>query len=174
LEFSAPEETISPAPPLSLESSFTQYGGLFFLIPAMQRAGLPEYLIDHPDLAPWNFPTLLLRHIARRLNAPAEDPAVLALLAPENEIPPEITRQVQAWTTQLRRWCRRTARIGLHSLVCRPGRIAFTETHIDPAFRASAADIRVRKAGLDIDPGWSPWFGRVVHFHYLTSDEFNA
>jgi hypothetical protein len=24
----------------------------------------------------------------------------------------------------------------------------------------------VRRLGLDIDPGWLPWFGRVVAFHY--------
>jgi hypothetical protein len=30
----------------------------------------------------------------------------------------------------------------------------------------SAADLRIRRAGLDIDPGWIPWFARVVTFHY--------
>jgi hypothetical protein len=24
----------------------------------------------------------------------------------------------------------------------------------------------VRRAGLDVDPGWLPWFGRVVNFHF--------
>jgi hypothetical protein len=26
--------------------------------------------------------------------------------------------------------------------------------------------LAVRRAGLDLDPGWVPWFGRVVGFHY--------
>jgi len=25
----------------------------------------------------------------------------------------------------------------------------------------------VRRAGLDIDPGWLPWFGRVVAFQFV-------
>jgi hypothetical protein len=26
--------------------------------------------------------------------------------------------------------------------------------------------MRVRRAGLDFDPGWVPWYGRVISFHY--------
>jgi len=29
------------------------------------------------------------------------------------------------------------------------------------------ADIRLRRAGFDIDPGYLPWLDTVVHFHYL-------
>jgi hypothetical protein len=38
-------------------------------------------------------------------------------------------------------------------------------------FDLAAADVRVRRSGLDIDPGWVPWLGRVVRFHYLHPDE---
>jgi hypothetical protein len=58
--------------------------------------------------------------------------------------------------------------------VCRPGLVVFTETHVDVMFRLVRADIRVRRAGLDIDPGWMPWLGRVVHFHYLRDDDYDA
>jgi hypothetical protein len=71
-----------------------------------------------------------------------------------------------AWLAACRRLARRRARIGLASLVMRPARLALTETHADVFFAASAADLRVRRAGLDIDPGWVPWLGRVVSFHY--------
>jgi len=27
-------------------------------------------------------------------------------------------------------------------------------------------DIDIRRVGLDIDPGWVPWLGRTVTFHY--------
>ena len=27
-------------------------------------------------------------------------------------------------------------------------------------------DLDIRRAGLDIDPGWLPWLGRVVRFRY--------
>jgi hypothetical protein len=78
----------------------------------------------------------------------------------------EIAMIVEAWVSALRRWCRRRARIGLHALVRRRGRIAFTRTHVDATLPLDDADVRVRAAGLDLDPGWVPWLGAVVAFHY--------
>jgi hypothetical protein len=57
--------------------------------------------------------------------------------------------------------------MGLAAVVSRPGRVAVTRTHVDVLFGHQQADPRVRRAGLDLDPGWLPWFGRVVQFHYL-------
>jgi hypothetical protein len=71
-----------------------------------------------------------------------------------------------AWVTALRRWCRRYARIGLHDLVRRRGRMAFTRTHVDVTLPLRGVDVRARAAGLDLDPGWVPWLGRVAAFHY--------
>ncbi len=68
--------------------------------------------------------------------------------------------------TAVRRECRRRARLGLHDLVCRPARITATRTHVDLLFDLRRADVRVRGAGLDVDPGWVPWLGQVVRFHY--------
>ena len=73
---------------------------------------------------------------------------------------------VDAWAAALRRWCRRNARMGLRARVLRRGRIASTRTHVDVTMPLSAADVRVRAAGLDLDAGWVPWLGRVVAFHY--------
>ncbi|HEX6042053.1 hypothetical protein [Longimicrobium sp.] len=74
---------------------------------------------------------------------------------------------VDAWVTALRRFCRRRVRMGLHALMRRPGRIAFTRTHVDMSLPLDGADVRIRMAGLDLDPGWVPWLGRVVAFHYV-------
>lgn len=76
-----------------------------------------------------------------------------------------------AWLTAARRWLRRNAHLGLAEVVVRPGRITATRTHIDVFFDLAQADIRVRRAGLDIDPGWVAWLGRVVHFHYVEGDQ---
>ena len=75
-------------------------------------------------------------------------------------------QQARLWLTAARRWLRRGARIGLASLVMRPGFISLTPTHADMHFCLRDTDMRVRQLGLDIDPGWLPWFGRVVSFHY--------
>jgi hypothetical protein len=74
--------------------------------------------------------------------------------------------QATVWLTAARRWLRRAGRIGLASLVRRPGAISLTPTHADLHFHLQHTDLRVRRLGLDLDPGWLPWFGRVVAFHY--------
>jgi len=71
-----------------------------------------------------------------------------------------------AWLTASRRWLRRYAGIGLADLVRRPAHLALTPTHVDLHFDLAQADLRLRRAGLDLDPGWLPWLGRVVSFHY--------
>lgn len=81
---------------------------------------------------------------------------------------------LKSWLTAMRRWCRRYAQIGLRDLVCRPGRVSATRTHIDMIFDHHHADIRVRKAGLDLDLGWIPWLGRVVLFHYLYGEDLDG
>ena len=83
----------------------------------------------------------------------------------EGRLKPE-ANAAQVWLTACRRFLRRHVRIGLASLVLRPARLAITNTHVDVFFRLTAADLRIRRAGLDIDPGWVPWFARVVTFHY--------
>jgi hypothetical protein len=73
---------------------------------------------------------------------------------------------VASWLAALARWCRRFARVGAAAIARRPGRVAVTRTHLDIVFDHRQADIRVRRAGLDLDPGWLPWLGKVVRFHY--------
>ena len=79
-----------------------------------------------------------------------------------------------SWLTAMRRWCRRYAGIGLHRLVSRRGRVATTRMHLDVYFDLRQIDIGVRRAGLDIDPGWLPWFGRVVAYHYVSEGRDRA
>jgi hypothetical protein len=78
---------------------------------------------------------------------------------------------VEAWLVALRRWLRRYAHIGLADLVRRPGRLSLTPTHLDVEFDLAGADLRLRRAGLDLDPGWVPWFARVTAFHYGSMGE---
>jgi hypothetical protein len=72
----------------------------------------------------------------------------------------------EAWLTACRRWLRRCARVGVAGLVMRPARLSLTPTHADMFFGLSDVSLAVRRAGLDLDPGWVRWFRRVVGFHY--------
>jgi hypothetical protein len=70
------------------------------------------------------------------------------------------------WLTAMRRHCRALTGIGLRTLVRRPGAVLATRTHWDILLPPDQVDLRVRRAGLDINPGWVPWLGRIVQFHY--------
>jgi hypothetical protein len=154
--------------------SFTSRGGLFFLVPAMGRLGMASWLVEHPICAEWSIPWLILRAVAARLGPPDDDAVFRCLDQPIEEPPHEVRREVRQWVRRFQRSLRRTARIGISGLVFRPGRLMFTETHIDVMFRLDAVDIRVRRAGLDIDPGWTLWLGRVIHFHYVGDEAYDG
>ena len=62
-------------------------------------------------------------------------------------------------------------RIGLASLVCRTAQLEWSATHLDTRFALRDTDLRVRRAALDMDPGWLDWLGRVATFHYLQQFE---
>jgi hypothetical protein len=80
----------------------------------------------------------------------------------------------EVWLVACRRWLRRAARIGVANLVVRPANLSVIATHIDVFFRLEDAAMRVRRAGLDIDPGWVPWLRRVVTFHYVAKPSLAA
>jgi len=54
----------------------------------------------------------------------------------------------------------------LARIVLRPGRLAWTRWSADLTWSPDVADIALRRAGWDIDPGWLPWIGRSLRFHY--------
>ena len=50
--------------------------------------------------------------------------------------------------------------------LAQPARLCATETQLDLDLETAEVDLAVRLSGLDLDPGWVPWLGRVVRFHY--------
>jgi hypothetical protein len=78
------------------------------------------------------------------------------------------------WHRALVRWSRCFGRIGLDHLVRRRGVLSVSRTHLDLFFDLNSVDTRIRRAGLDLNPGWLPWFGRVVSFHYLEKEEIDG
>lgn len=47
-----------------------------------------------------------------------------------------------------------------------PARLIANASHIDLHIGLNDARLAVRRVGLDINPGWLPWLGQVVSFHY--------
>ncbi len=56
-------------------------------------------------------------------------------------------------------------------VVTRNGFVLLNRTDLDVTLSLDAADVRIRRLGLDIDPGWLPWFGKVVRFHYAWDEK---
>ena len=153
------------APPTYPNRSPSAAGGLFFLIALLARGGLAEWLNRHPAAAglPWRILHLALRHA----RTSGDDPLAIRLPALPSTFPGGL-----AWRRLLdtHRSGRRLTGLPLRALIVRPGLVSLTETHIDVFFRAKDADIRIRRAGLDLDPGWVPWLRRVVSFHFNRED----
>jgi hypothetical protein len=144
----------------------TAAGGLFFLVRLFEIAGEPNVLRERPDLAQAGLPWRLLRG-ALRLARSAADDALWVLPNPVLPLP-----LGALWRPLLRahHQCRRLTTLSLRDLVRRPALVSLTETHVDVFFRPGDADMRIRRAGLDVDPGWVPWLQRVIAFHYDRED----
>ncbi|MBP1467362.1 hypothetical protein EYB53_016740 [Candidatus Chloroploca sp. M-50] len=234
------EAMLALAPPLAMPP-VTRLGGLFFLLPVLERLGLRALLAAQPHWIEADLGWALLRIVAARLGlterdplhhvlgeAPPDDPA-LTFVAPATwhngpaVLPSATIHRVEqqpglrviidrtgrlllarwshqrpaglhelrtatdlrrgatlanlpspthAWITAARRWLRRSpAHIGLRDLVTRPALVSITTTHLDLTFDHSQTDLRLRRHGLDFNPGWVPWLGKVVSFHYANVEE---
>ena len=110
----------------------------------------------------------LFLRIARYAGIDEGDPILLWAEITRNESEPEEIpdRLLRLWLIKIRRWCWRNGRITVREIVRRHGYVTLTRTDLDVALSIDSADIRIRRIGLDLDPGWVPWFGRVVRFHY--------
>jgi hypothetical protein len=159
----------------------TSWAGLPFLLSTAADTGIPEDLIAEPALAAR--PLRWVVHQLGMLLIPAapDDPALLALagLAPTAEFPegdkPTSIEQA-ALGNHASHWAGATAvRIGrphhepfdvVAEIAFRRGEViaetGWIEVHLD----LSDVDVDLRRAGLDIDPGWVPWLGVVVRYVY--------
>lgn len=138
-------------------------GGLLFLVPLLNRLGLADSLSG--KAATGDLPQRIFATLLRRLPIADEDPLWL-LCGGALAVDREVAGEAAHWLRRCRSHLRRQVGIGLHSLVCRPASVAITATHVDVWQAIDAVDLRIRRAGLDVDPGWVAWLGRVLRFHY--------
>jgi hypothetical protein len=160
----------------------TAWGGLVYLLATAAEAGVPDVVLDDDRLrerpASW-----LLFHLLRLLIDPAPDVAVdptvrvLAGLAPDAPAPePEpAPTELAALLGHAAGWARVTAdRLGddagpgevVRRIAARIGAVAYDPGWIELHLRLDDVDIAVRRAGLDVDPGFVPWLGAVVVIRY--------
>lgn len=162
----------------------TEWAGLYFLLQPLRRLGIAGHIEAHPGLALERFASRVLVHLSELTGVALDDPVLDPLFddldcdrgsrqhqreaSVRFRIPGRLERRrsTALWSRAVRIWCRRYARLTPAEVVTRPGRVFVTPTSIDVTMALSTVDLRIRRAGLDIDPGYLPWFGRAVHFHY--------
>ena len=171
-----------PQAELDLDGAPTRYGGLVYLFATAAAAGIPDaaYTDDTLRQRPTSW---LAFYLAGILAGPGsgvwEDPAVRAVagLPPQAVAPgPEPTAAQRARLADLAdRWAGATARaIGgdedpraLVTRICsRTGRVVHDRGWIEFRLRLADVDLDVRRAGLDVDPGFVSWLGAVVVIRY--------
>lgn len=165
----------------------TQGAGLYFMLHVLRHVGIEDAIAANPSLAATHFVARVLLRLAARADVDDEDPALRPLveeladtrtrhvadpiviprtLAALRRVRPTPDASERLWACAVRRWCRKAVDLSTAEIVTRGGRIRTTPSSIDVTLPMSAVDVRIRRAGLDLDPGFVPWFGRVVHFHY--------
>jgi hypothetical protein len=180
----------------------TQAAGLYFLLHVLRRLRIEAVIEASPALAEANLAAHVLYDIALRLGVAEEDPILLGLKSSGDEFAlPEQTiaatpraawpanlawnesrrhtgsELLRVWILAVRRWCWREAGLTAREIVERRGTVWITRTDLDVTLPLKDADVRIRRVGLDIDPGWVPWLGvrgRVVRFHYRESHRSGA
>jgi hypothetical protein len=167
------------------ERHATEWAGLLFLLNTAGDARLRESIATDPVLD--GRPVRWILHALAGALVPAGpgDPAALALagLTPGDAGPtitsPPADNELASVGALASRWATATA----HRLVIapwaglepsavvervarRPGHViadpGWIEIHLD----LEDVDIDLRRAGLDVDPGWLPWLGAVVRIVY--------
>jgi hypothetical protein len=194
---SEPENLVDiPAVTSDLFGEPTQAAGLYFLLPVLRHLGIASVLDSCPALQQAGFPEHILRRLAAQCRVAPGDSILTYLQAtpPEAALATALPATgedfsvfwpanmpsmpgllldshalLRIWTLAVRRWCWRMGRLTPAAIVLRTGEVFVTRAELDITLPLDLADVRIRRLGLDIDPGWLPWFGTfgtVVRFHY--------
>ncbi len=162
----------------------TRAGGILYLLHVVAELGLPESLCaEDGPLAARSLRFDLHALALALLPIEPRDPAALAFcgLGPNDEPPSEgadkpsaverdaLEAHAAAIAERLRIRLGREAepaRAVLFETCRRDAQVLADPAWLEVRFALDDADVRVRRAGLDLDPGWLPWLGCVVRFVY--------
>jgi hypothetical protein len=153
------------------DSFRTRQGGLFYLLNFLNREEVQALLAATKENC--RFPSgwgWLLR-LGQELSLDQTDPVAIFLarqmglagveeldLLPALPARNEILDLARRWYGPGDLWNSRLLELD--------ARVHFTPSHVDWYAPVKSIRLAVRLAGLDINPGWLPWLGRVVTFYY--------
>ncbi|MGE4560564.1 MAG: hypothetical protein AB7E77_10200 [Desulfobulbus sp.] len=171
--------------PLVRSQGYSEYGGLLFLVLLLEQAGVVDAIVRAEQFGRRSLRWFLHGLALHLLPIPANDPAALAFcgLRPDDPVPgrdepgPDETekRLLAEWRRTIveqlaglmnrNHWQMEPERI-LHRVCCRNARIIADPGWFEVIFSIREVVTEVRRAGLDLDPGFVPWLGVVIKFHY--------
>jgi hypothetical protein len=160
------------------------WAGVFHLYRTAAEADVPAALLADGALTARPLAWVLHAIACHLVPAAPGDPALLAFagLLPTDAPPPRAWRpadkpELDSIADHAHRWLAVTAQRLLHDgaasaetverLLHRRGTLFAERGWIDVEMPLSEVDIDIRRAGLDIDPGWIGWLGSVVKFRYV-------
>jgi len=159
--------------PLAIQPDLyhTQLGGVFYLIKALDHSDSYALLCGHEEWEQLQSGWTLLYRLALALGAVPDGPLqrFFAQVCGLENVAQLEAIQHPALVASLMPLLRQRYANRLNwdaTLLALPARIQATYSNVDVFFDLSAIRLPVRLCGLDLDPGWMPWLGRVVRFHY--------
>jgi len=137
----------------------TSWGGVLFLINALQRLDIEALLAGAEAPTGWR----LLHDLGVAFGMPKDEALAIFLVTQDldTRAPPDLIAELALRLEALYR------ADGPWPLpLTQNAKLRATETHLDLDLATAEIDGVLRLSGLDLDPGWVPWLGRVVRFHY--------
>lgn len=148
----------------------TNFGGTFYLLNILNRQ--EAQLIMGQQWHQASHGLLWLHQLATHLGLPKQD-GINSYITNELNIELiELTHLpmlegLAGIITLARQWYGK-ANVWNTTLLELPATIEANESHIDMTVSDTLIDIDIRKMGLDVNPGWLPWLGKVVKFHFVS------
>jgi len=171
--------------PLDLRTrAWTDWGGLLFLVNVARDVGLADRALDDPAVGGRPLAWVLERIAMTLVPANRDDAAVRAFAG----LPPSREREIrtdddqpaggaeQAALFAMAGWLAESAlarldRAGddaaLYEICARRAEIVADPGWIEARFSLDQVSIEMRRAGLDLDPGYVEWLGVVMKFAYV-------
>ena len=163
----------APALPDSELWQTTEWAGALFWLRALQSPGLLDELMGPSQGQGVDARGHALAALAIALGVPAQDMALRAFVGgvlPQGQPHPGM---VQAARSQVARWAAWLDEVApelveprLRTVCQRPGRLRFEPGWIELHLSLDQVDTRIRRLGLDLDPGYLPWLGCVLRIRY--------
>jgi hypothetical protein len=165
-------EAETPAPSAETDHErrlITGFGGLFYLLNllALPTAQAELAADQRPGIsAGW----VWLYQLGRALGCTPDEPLTRFLAAEAGLTDPQglaTQEPAAALPALLRLGAARYGEAVFNPALCaQPALTVTTRSHLDVHYRTRDLRLDVRRVALDVDPGWLPWLGRVVRFHY--------